>query len=576
MRSIGTIDITNEAGITQFVRLAKCIVKDSSPSHPLYQIAHCPQGEDDAMVYELKLFANLVLIVIFCRLASICSNYSLEGNVVPPTQDNIFQIMELHTPRSRSSYCKSAIKHAQFVLEAFHRLRELEPEATSKSWLRIYGALVALELAAAFKLREKHVDPGVELKMNVFHADIKALQALTPENPIFSPILEVRRRFTQNLANSKSLEHPQDKLYDKKTVQHTASASTENSDSNVKQQKRTHQANTRSRKRSFDQMSHIEASPSETDDMAMTADGVSHATFSTGTAYPTSEASSQLSLSYPHPPLYPSMDAMTSMKDLNTAGTTSFSEADHPIFQAPQYDFIHAPNEDFHPPLALPEYNGIHPPMLYGSDIWAAEVWPEHNQLLYPVSQHDTAMPVHSNDHLQVTLSEHPDSPHGSHASQLAAIHYGNVNQTTQSITTDRDDGNFFQNFNTRSFEGASMSQEPSLEPSAKRDRTQSLQESDLHPLWGSAEESILPISAVPNAAPMYPFHPDLHSGNHTSKPHQTYNMVAQAGHLPNEVTFARADLNGLGAQPNYNYHFNTGMENMLNRARYTRVASYS
>src|SRR5436305_1224566 len=119
-------------------------------------MAICITDEESAEQQRLKLMANIVFTAVYCRTASICDHYSHQPVSIPNgSRADIIVELKFHTARAKTDECKNVIRHAQFALQAFERLCEIDSEGTAKCWFSLQGAITAIALLAVHGLREK-------------------------------------------------------------------------------------------------------------------------------------------------------------------------------------------------------------------------------------------------------------------------------------------------------------------------------------------------------------------------------------------------------------------------------------
>lgn len=154
------IDTSDEFGVWRFLQFHQSI-KSADPATPLEKVATCTTDKEPFEAQEMKLFSNLLFVVIHCRTASICSYYSQSDCPLPPENTgigNAVREMKLNNRKQRGLECAMAIKHAGNVIDAFEALYEIDKESLAKSWLLLYGGLMATVLYQINGLREKGGD----------------------------------------------------------------------------------------------------------------------------------------------------------------------------------------------------------------------------------------------------------------------------------------------------------------------------------------------------------------------------------------------------------------------------------
>ena len=185
------VDISTESGVWEFLQLHQTI-KNKKPAPPLEKVATCTTNKEPFEAQEMKLFSNLVFVVIHCRTASICGHYSQSERPLPCSttgNSDIVRQMKLDMPKQKGVECTKAVKHAGNVIEAFDTLYELDKERLADSWLLLYGGLMALVLYQINGLREKGND--WEGMVNKFRDRFSELKVISPELPLFDKAIGI-------------------------------------------------------------------------------------------------------------------------------------------------------------------------------------------------------------------------------------------------------------------------------------------------------------------------------------------------------------------------------------------------
>jgi len=154
------IDTSDEPGVKHFLQFHRSI-KIANPATTLEKVAIGTTDKEPFEAQELKLFSNLLFVLIHCRTASICNHYSRPDCPLPPENTGIGEIvrdMKVNEPKQRGLECAGAIKHAGNVIDAFEALYEIDKESLAKSWLLLYGGLTATVLYQINGLRGKGGD----------------------------------------------------------------------------------------------------------------------------------------------------------------------------------------------------------------------------------------------------------------------------------------------------------------------------------------------------------------------------------------------------------------------------------
>lgn len=192
LRTMLEINVSSEAGVWDF--LHNSYVDKDQEADLLQQIAMCTTDRDSTDMQALKLLSNLMYMAMYCRKASASLYYSAPGREVPPADggaSEIIHTMQLQRPVVKTDNLKLVKKHAGIALHAFNRLCEVDADATSKSWFRLHGALVAGIVIATFYMgkrmgKEKRSDlqeacRHVDMLKQRFHE----LKARNQTNPLF-------------------------------------------------------------------------------------------------------------------------------------------------------------------------------------------------------------------------------------------------------------------------------------------------------------------------------------------------------------------------------------------------------
>ena len=108
------------------------------PATPFYKGAISTTDTDLSAAQELRMLANLVLVVVHCRTASVCAPYS-QGGYPVPLQDagllNIVHDLKDTVPHKKGHECTQVSKCAGNTIDAFeiphwiHKCRLAQPSA---------------------------------------------------------------------------------------------------------------------------------------------------------------------------------------------------------------------------------------------------------------------------------------------------------------------------------------------------------------------------------------------------------------------------------------------------------------
>ena len=209
------IDTSNESGVWHFLQFHRSI-KSADPATPLEKVATCTTDKEPFEAQEMKLFSNLLFVVIHCRTASICSYYSQSDCPLPPENTgigNAVREMKLNNRKQRGLECAMAIKHAGNVIDAFEALYEIDKESLAKSWLLLYGGLVATVLYQINGLREKGGDwdtcKATNNRIRERFSDLKGISsALPPLDKAIAILAERNPRKPQASGTPKTKSKP--------------------------------------------------------------------------------------------------------------------------------------------------------------------------------------------------------------------------------------------------------------------------------------------------------------------------------------------------------------------------------
>ena len=145
MERLTEMDFSQEEGLLSFLRLVQSLTSSELP-FSIIQIAIATGKSDNAKSQDMKIYANLVLIIVSCRSFTVCSkSYSQASSGVRSDDriDKIIRTLKLDTTRQRTCERKKVTKHAMHLLDAFDRLCALEASVTAASWVRLTWAMFA-------------------------------------------------------------------------------------------------------------------------------------------------------------------------------------------------------------------------------------------------------------------------------------------------------------------------------------------------------------------------------------------------------------------------------------------------
>ena len=149
MERLTDMDFSQEEGLLNFLRLVQSLKKSELP-----QTAIATEKVDNVKSQEMKIYANLVLIIVSCRSFTVCSkSYSQASSGVRSDDriDKTIRTLKLDTTRQRTCERKKVTKHAMHLLDAFDRLCALEASVTAASWARLTWAMFAASLIEVAK-----------------------------------------------------------------------------------------------------------------------------------------------------------------------------------------------------------------------------------------------------------------------------------------------------------------------------------------------------------------------------------------------------------------------------------------
>lgn len=193
LHKILQIDMSDDAGVTEFLQYFHKI-RTAQPALQFERIATCTPDKEPTNAQELKLFSNLLFMMLYCRTASVAEYYGQQTsmqarNLQPADRDrpSIVNDLRLTGFRSRSLECKQATKHAKFLLAAFERLCEVDSEATAACWFRLHGALIAAVIVGVAGIRERSVEheTGLVKTLPRIRKCFQSLRKLNPQCAVF-------------------------------------------------------------------------------------------------------------------------------------------------------------------------------------------------------------------------------------------------------------------------------------------------------------------------------------------------------------------------------------------------------
>ena len=160
LRRLLRLDCSKENDIVTFYQILPAVMASE-----ISDLAVDVQSEDDAEAQLCKIYANLLLMTLYC-----CSYVIAETFRGRMTQKILGELkrqkIEISAGRDRER--RKALKHACFLLEAYDRLMTLDNADISKNWDRVYCAWYAgcIVEIAGFLAREREM---AELRLKLDH-----------------------------------------------------------------------------------------------------------------------------------------------------------------------------------------------------------------------------------------------------------------------------------------------------------------------------------------------------------------------------------------------------------------------
>lgn len=168
IQGIYEIDIRRDEGLCKLLQRVIELQRprdDGEPVNKILKIATSLVVEDSVEVQELHLIANVVLLMLYCRTASICAYY--RGNMPHSISERLLSLLEQGEIQPQSLRSR-IIKYAATALDSFGHLYQLDSESTTNSWIRLHSVLVAAVIVAIADL--KTIGPRKDLvKQQICH-----------------------------------------------------------------------------------------------------------------------------------------------------------------------------------------------------------------------------------------------------------------------------------------------------------------------------------------------------------------------------------------------------------------------
>ena len=173
------MDFSQEEGLLNFLHLVQSLTSSEQP-FSITQIAIATEKGDNVKSQEMKIYANLVLIIVSCRSFTVCrKSYSQASSGVRSDDriDRTIRTLKLDTTRQRTCERKKVTKHAMHLLDAFDRLCALESSVTAASWVRLTWAMFAASLIEIAKSDYEKLElENVSRALTQFEANLQKIK----------------------------------------------------------------------------------------------------------------------------------------------------------------------------------------------------------------------------------------------------------------------------------------------------------------------------------------------------------------------------------------------------------------
>lgn len=174
LQALARVDGLREMGVAEGVQkyVRTCIAdwQEKSKSRPssLLPAASADLSEE---AHEQSFFLSLFLMMLHCRTANVEKCYTSKrvrqeqlSNVTASDTNGTLRTKKIG---AKSIECQIAMKHAENALQAFHKLCEIDRQATANSWFRLHGALTAASMIGIGMVQKMKVPHEASLGQNL-------------------------------------------------------------------------------------------------------------------------------------------------------------------------------------------------------------------------------------------------------------------------------------------------------------------------------------------------------------------------------------------------------------------------
>lgn len=159
IQSVLQIDISHEEGLCKFLEFVGRLGCIEHPATDLEKVSITTTEKDSIGKHELKLLADLFLVMLYCRTAAVCAYYATGRPHAPiESLSSVIHRLNLVSSQQRNKECHLVVKHAVSMLDNFEVMCARDPKNTAGSYFRVYAVLIAAVVVTVAEVRCKSRD----------------------------------------------------------------------------------------------------------------------------------------------------------------------------------------------------------------------------------------------------------------------------------------------------------------------------------------------------------------------------------------------------------------------------------